>query len=355
MKFSLISVLGLAIGTSAFVSNPAHKTVSITTSTTTTTSITTASITTSTTMPTAAITAAFGSSTQLYGKRKPFITGNWKLNPATKDEAISLARDIVASVNADTPGDVGLFVPFPFIETVQNICGDKITVGAEMVTPEMKGAFTGGISPLMLKSIGVQWALAGHSERRTINKETDEYINSQCLKLIENGMSVILCIGETIDEYELNLAGAVCEIQLKKGLSGISKEDTSRVAIAYEPVWAIGTGKVATPEIAQTVHAQIRATLAEMYGQDIADSIRILYGGSVSPDSVDGLLAKPDIDGALVGGASLSGESFGRIMNFKVSSFNDSDFVGGAKQLFDLLCRINCSWFAFSQKLPKPV
>lgn len=183
----------------------------------------------------------------------------------------------------------------------------------------MNGAFTGGISAVMLKSCGVQWALAGHSERRTINKESDEYINAQCLKLIENDMSVILCIGETETEYEKNLAGCVCEVQLKKGLSGITKEDMSRVAIAYEPVWAIGTGKVATPEIAQDVHAQIRATLAEMYGQDIADEIRILYGGSVGPGSVDGLLAKPDIDGALVGGASLSAESFGRVINFQVS------------------------------------
>jgi len=187
-----------------------------------------------------------------------------------------------------------------------------------MVTPEMSGAFTGGISAPMLKSCGVQWALAGHSERRTINKESDEYINAQCRKLIDNDMSVILCIGETITEYEKNLAGAICEIQLKKGLAGIREEEMSRVVIAYEPVWAIGTGKVATPEIAQTVHAQIRATIAEMYGQSIADSTRILYGGSVSPDSVDGLMVKPDIDGTLVGGASLSGESFGRIINFQV-------------------------------------
>lgn len=196
----------------------------------------------------------------------------------------------------------------------------ETNVIVEMCTPEMKGAFTGGISPAMLASIGCKWVLAGHSERRTINKETDEYINAQCLKVIENGMSVMLCIGETLGEYEQNLAGPICEMQLKKGLAGISKEDMSSVAIAYEPVWAIGTGKVATPEIAQEVHEQIRATLKDMYGEDIADSTKILYGGSVSPDSVDGLMAKPDIDGTLVGGASLSGESFGRIINFQVST-----------------------------------
>lgn len=188
-----------------------------------------------------------------------------------------------------------------------------------MITPEIQGAFTGGISAPMLKSIGVQWALAGHSERRTINCESDEYINAQCLKLIETGMSVILCIGETEPEFEKNLAGAVCEVQLKKGLAGISKEVmmSGRVAIAYEPVWAIGTGKVATPEIAQDVHRKCRNILADMYGQNVADETRILYGGSVSPESVDGLLAKPDIDGALVGGASLDGEKFGRIINFQ--------------------------------------
>jgi triosephosphate isomerase (TIM) len=258
------------------------------------------------------------SSSCLY-ERKPFITGNWKLNPGTKNEAIQLAKEITAAVKTDntqTP-DIALFVPFPFIETVQRICGDSITIGAEMCTPELKGAFTGGISPVMLKSCGVQWALAGHSERRTINQESDEYINAQCLKLIEQDMNVILCIGETISEYNADLAGAVCEIQLKKGLAGVSKQDMDKVCIAYEPVWAIGTGKVATPEIAQEVHAKIRSILAIMYGQEIADNTRILYGGSVTDESVDGLMAKPDIDGCLVGGASLDSTKFGRIINFQ--------------------------------------
>lgn len=250
--------------------------------------------------------------TELY-ERKPFITGNWKLNPSTKGEAIELATVIASAVGPDSP-EVALFVPFPFIETVQRVVGDKIKVGAEMITPEMQGAFTGGISAPMLKSIGVEWALAGHSERRTINAETDEYINAQCLKLLETDMSVILCIGETETEFEKDLAGAVCEVQLKKGLAGVSKDvmASGRVAIAYEPVWAIGTGKVATPEIAQSVHKTCREIIAGMYGEDVADETRILYGGSVKADSVDGLLAQPDIDGALVGGASLEGEEIGR-------------------------------------------
>ena len=169
----------------------------------------------------------------------------------------------------------------------------------------------------MLDSVGVNWALAGHSERRVIFGESDEYINGQCLKLIDQGMSVMLCIGESESEYDANLAGAVCAVQLKKGLAGISKEDMSRVAIAYEPVWAIGTGKVATPEVAQSVHATCREILAGMYDQETADATRILYGGSVSPESVDDLMTQPDIDGALVGGASLDSEKFGRIINFQ--------------------------------------
>jgi triosephosphate isomerase len=169
----------------------------------------------------------------------------------------------------------------------------------------------------MLQSLGVSWALAGHSERRTIFGETDEYINGQCRKLMELGMNVMLCIGESESEYEQNLAGAVCAVQLKKGLAGISASEVARVAIAYEPVWAIGTGKVATPEVAQSVHKQCRAILAEMYGDQVAQNTRILYGGSVTPESVDELMAQPDIDGALVGGASLDATKFARIINFK--------------------------------------
>lgn len=251
--------------------------------------------------------------------RRPFISGNWKLNPQTRDEAVKLASDIAASITPSSPdAEVALFVPYVFIEAAMNAVGDKLQVGAEGVCPEIQGAFTGAVSSSMLQSLGVQWALAGHSERRVIFGETDEYINGQCLKLIEMGMSVMLCIGESESEYEQDLAGAVCAVMLKKGLAGVPKEAMSRVAIAYEPVWAIGTGKVATPEIAEKVHQQCRAILAEIYDQETADSTRILYGGSVTPDSVDELMAQPDIDGALVGGASLDSAKFGRIINFQV-------------------------------------
>lgn len=250
--------------------------------------------------------------------RKPFISGNWKLNPQTKDEATALGADIAAAITSDSPDcDVALFVPYVFIEAAQGVVDNKLMVGAEGVCPEINGAFTGAVSASMLQSIGVQWALAGHSERRVLFGETDEYINGQCLKLMELGMSVMLCIGESESEYEANLAGAVCAVQLKKGLSGVSKEDMSRVVIAYEPIWAIGTGKVATPETAQNVHATCRAIIADMYDQETADAVRILYGGSVTPDSVDELMSQSDIDGALVGGASLDSAKFSRIINFK--------------------------------------
>jgi len=251
--------------------------------------------------------------------RKPFISGNWKLNPQTKEEALVLAREIADSVTDASPDvDVALFVPYVFIEAAMGAVGNKLMIGAEGVCPQMNGAFTGAVSTSMLDSVGVKWALAGHSERRVIFGESDEYINGQCLKLIEQGMSVMLCIGESESEYDANLAGAVCAVQLKKGLAGIAKENMDRVVIAYEPIWAIGTGKVATPEVAQSVHKNCRAIVEDMYDQETADAMRILYGGSVTPDSVDSLMAMPDIDGALVGGASLDSTKFGRIINFQV-------------------------------------
>jgi len=263
------------------------------------------------------ITGGISSATELYA-RKPFISGNWKLNPQTRDEAVALGKEIASTITPDTPDiDIALFVPYVFIESTINAVDGKLMVGAEGVSPEQKGAFTGAVSSSMVKSIGVNWALAGHSERRTLFGESDEFINGQCLKLIDEGMSVMLCIGETLAEYEQDLAGAVCAVQLKKGLAGISKEQMTNVAIAYEPVWAIGTGKVATPEVAQDVHSKCRAIIKDMYDEDVADATRILYGGSVSPESVDELMSQPDIDGALVGGASLDGTKFGRIINYQ--------------------------------------
>jgi len=254
----------------------------------------------------------------LFASRKPFISGNWKLNPQTKDEAITLASEIATGITSSSPeSDVALFVPYVFIDSAIEACEGKLQVGAEAVCPETKGAFTGAVSADMIKSMGVQWSLAGHSERRVIYGESDDYINGQVLKLLGEGMSVMLCIGESEEEYEKNLVGSICAVQLKKNLAGVTKEQMSRVAIAYEPVWAIGTGKVATPETAQSVHETCRGILAEIFDDDVASSTRILYGGSVTPDSIDQLMAKEDVDGVLVGGASLDSAKFTRIINYE--------------------------------------
>lgn len=192
----------------------------------------------------------------------------------------------------------------------------KIKVGAQNAYFEEKGAFTGAVSAAMLKSCGVEYVLVGHSERRSVFGESDTTINKVVHKIFEGGMIPILCIGETKDEYELGLNENICTLQLSKDLKGVSPEAVKKLVIAYEPVWAIGTGLSATPEIAQSVHAAIRKWLRKTYGDDVADAVRIQYGGSVTPETVDELMKMPDIDGALVGGASLKAESFARIVNF---------------------------------------
>jgi triosephosphate isomerase len=255
------------------------------------------------------------------GDRKYFIAGNWKLNPTTLDEAKDLATKVVkAASNSKRDMDTCVCCPYPFLGAVSEILkGSKVSLGAEDCFTEAKGAYTGGVSTGMLKSVGVKYVLCGHSERRqgNIATESDETINLKVRKVLDEGLYPILCVGETKDEYEANLNKAVCALQLSKGLKGVSKEEMKKITIAYEPVWAIGTGLTATPEIAQNVHAYIREWIAQMYDQATADGVQIQYGGSVTPESVDQLMACPDIDGALVGGASLIAEKFDKIINFK--------------------------------------
>lgn len=256
--------------------------------------------------------------TRLNESRKPFITGNWKLNPQTKDEAVQLASGVAQGITSSSPdSDICLFVPYVFLESTIKASEGKYLVGAEGIFHEKGGAYTGAVSASMVKSLGIKWALTGHSERRVIYGESNKYINKQVLSLLNEGMSVMLCIGESEEEHDQNLVGSICAVQLKKDLAGVSKEQMSRVAIAYEPIWAIGTGLVATPETAQSVHQTCRSILAEMFDDDVASSTRILYGGSVSPDSIDQLMAKEDVDGVLVGGASLDSDKFARIINFE--------------------------------------
>jgi triosephosphate isomerase len=256
--------------------------------------------------------------------RRPIMAGNWKLNPETADQATNLLKLLHANfVNhrsddgSDNVPEVVVFPPFPFLsEALTLLEGSGIKVGAQNVGLFTSGAYTGEVSAKMIQSMGVDFVMLGHSERRAIFEETDADINAKMhLCLAQAGLQIILCVGETDDEYESELLASVCDCQIKKGLKGVTAADLDRIVIAYEPVWAIGTGKVATPEQAQIAHVTVRRSLADMYGHDVANQVRIQYGGSVKPDNVEDLMAMPDVDGALVGGACLDADSFTRIVD----------------------------------------
>ena len=259
-------------------------------------------------------------------KRPMVIAGNWKLNPGTIGEASNLLKLLAAnfvhhrtsySSYEDIP-EVVVFPPFPYLSlALSELEGTGIKVGAQNVGLETTGAFTGEVSASMIRSMGCDYVMLGHSERRILFGETDAKINQKVLLCLKQpNLKVILCVGETQDEYNNKLLASVVDIQLKKGLNGVSTGDAAaRIIIAYEPVWAIGTGKVATPSQANQAHTLIRSSLATMFGSDIAQLIRIQYGGSVSPDNVASLLSMEEIDGALVGGASLNADSFTRIVD----------------------------------------
>jgi len=249
-------------------------------------------------------------------KRRPLLAGNWKMH-RTVLEAYHLVTEIGKCSAGLDDREVILAPPFTAIhEVVRVLKGSDVGVAAQNVCWEEEGAFTGEISPKMLVAAGVTAVIIGHSERRQIFNEDHEMINKRLKGALTFGLMPIYCIGETLEERESDKTFEVLEEQLKKGLEGISHENMGKTVVAYEPVWAIGTGKTATKEQAQDVHAFIRKLLAKMFEKAIADSVRILYGGSVKPDNIDELMAQPDIDGALVGGAALDAESFCRIINF---------------------------------------
>lgn len=262
-------------------------------------------------------------------RRRSIMAGNWKLNPTTLGEANNLLKLLKANfVNhrashggADDMPEVVVFPPFPFLASAINeLDGTGIKVGAQNIGLQASGAYTGEVSASMVRSLGCDYVMLGHSERRALFDESDSDINAKvklCLK--EPGLHLILCVGETLEEYESELLQSVIDIQLRKGLMGVSAPDLERVVIAYEPVWAIGTGKVATPEQAQIAHVVVRRTLTQLYGADAARTVRIQYGGSVNPANADDLMSQPDVDGALVGGASLTADSFTRIVDSGVS------------------------------------
>jgi triosephosphate isomerase (TIM) len=249
--------------------------------------------------------------------RKPVIAGNWKLYKTTK-EAIELITDLIPAVKQSLDVDIVVAPVFTVLASVkQVIAGTNIMLAGQDCFWEEEGAFTGEVSPRMLLDAGCSHVVIGHSERRQYFGETDETVNKKIKAAIKAGLTVLFCIGETLSERESGSTFAVLKKQVAGGLAGISTEQLERVIIAYEPVWAIGTGKTATDNQAQEAHAFIRSLVAESYGQAAGDRIRILYGGSVKPENIKGLMAQPDIDGALVGGASLKAESFSALVNFE--------------------------------------
>lgn len=247
--------------------------------------------------------------------RKPIVGGNWKMN-TTARTALDLSRDVVSSLGAQTDAvDILIFPPFPFLQTVSGELVDSgIKLGAQDVYHEPDGAYTGEVSLNMLKDCGCQWVLVGHSERRHVIGENDELINLKARAALAGGLRIVLCIGETQTQREADQTDAVNIAQLRAGLNEIRADQMSNVVVAYEPVWAIGTGLTATPEDAQAAHRMIRATLAELYGTVVAEATRIQYGGSVKPANAAELMAQADIDGGLIGGASLKAPDFASIV-----------------------------------------
>ncbi len=233
-------------------------------------------------------------------------------------DACRLAADIAKKYTNTADRDVLLAPPFTVLSEVSHVIQETpIIVSSQNICWEEKGAFTGEISPVMVKDAGGTAAIIGHSERRQLFMEDDNLVNKRLRGAISFGLLAILCVGETLEEREGNTTFEVLERQVRKGLEGVDQAGMGNVVVAYEPVWAIGTGKTATNDQAQEVHAFIRELIEKMYEKNVAEQLRILYGGSVKPDNVDALMAQHDIDGALVGGAALDAESFGRIINFQ--------------------------------------
>jgi triosephosphate isomerase len=249
--------------------------------------------------------------------RLPFIAGNWKMNK-TIGEALDLVRELKKGISGVKEVEVAVAPPFTALYAVHKVLeGSSIRLAAQNLYWEEKGAFTGEVSPLMLKEVGCYYVILGHSERRQLFGETDETVNRRIKAAIIQGLKVIFCIGETLKEREDGKTFSVIERQVEGGLKGLGDQEMENMVIAYEPVWAIGTGKTATPEQAEEVHRFIRGKLAKLYSREVSEEIRIQYGGSVTPENIKGLMNQPNIDGALVGGASLKAESFSKIVRFK--------------------------------------
>ncbi len=248
--------------------------------------------------------------------RKPIIAGNWKLNK-TISESTELATQLAHSLSDINDREIVIAPIFTCLAaTAAAIDNSPIQLAAQNCYPETSGAFTGEISPYFLQDVGCQYVIIGHSERRQLLLETDALINKKLHTAFTTELKIILCIGETLDQRDSGQMLSVLEQQIKGGLANVTAAQMNSVVIAYEPVWAIGTGKTATTEQAQEAHQFIRNLLQQLFNLEVASQIRILYGGSVKPDNVDALMKQEDIDGALVGGASLKAEDFVRIVRF---------------------------------------
>ncbi len=249
--------------------------------------------------------------------RKPLIAGNWKLNK-TIFESRQLSTQLVESLKTIEDREIIIAPVFTALSTVAEIVkSSPIQLAAQNCYPATSGAFTGEVSPTFLQDAGCQYVIIGHSERRQLLQETNSFINQKLLSVIETGLKPILCIGETLQEREDDQMMEVLSQQIREGLASLTTDQMATVVIAYEPIWAIGTGKTASTEQAQEAHAFIRNLLQDLFTSATAEQTRILYGGSVKPDNVDDLMAQKDIDGALVGGASLKAEDFMRIVRFE--------------------------------------
>ncbi len=249
--------------------------------------------------------------------RRPLIAGNWKMFK-TCSEAVETARQLVKLVNDVTAVDVMIAPPFTALAPVSDIVREScVSLGAQNLFWESEGAYTGEISPAMLVSAGCRYVIIGHSERRQYFGETDETVNKKIRAAIKNDLIPILCVGESEKERESKDTFSVLDKQVKNGLKYFVLDDLKTLVMAYEPVWAIGTGKTATSDQAQEVHLFLRSILEKSFGNMLSGSIRILYGGSVKPDNISELMAMPDVDGALVGGASLNPETFSKLVHFQ--------------------------------------
>jgi triosephosphate isomerase len=247
--------------------------------------------------------------------RIPIIAGNWKMH-MTPSDAVNLVNELKPLV-ADTDVEVVVIPPFvDLVDVKKALDGSNIRLGAQNMHWEEKGAFTGEVSPLMLKEIGVEYVVIGHSERRQYFAETDETVNRKVKSALSHGLKPIVCVGETLSQREDGKAFDVVREQTKKALDDVLKNDVTNVVIAYEPIWAIGTGKTATSKDANDVIKVIRETIASIYDINTANEVRIQYGGSVKPDNAKELMSESDIDGALVGGASLKAQDFAKIVNY---------------------------------------